>query len=681
MVRLARQRRLLAIIGVLCGAVCFATLQSAEQQAPTWPSRPIDPQNVRDQENMTWEDYTPIPGATWNDPDRQASVRTIKLAIVCADFPDQPFVMTLPSHSDLYGNPQVDPVAREQVPRFYLDFWTKPQAVNHGHTVHEYWMEQSRGRIGVSARVFGPYRMPGRSFQYGLGGGMNGQPAQSMPAGYEPNPNQTRDLDALWTADAGADIRSQFDLVVRLYAGYDESAVWQEFGEMKFQTKDDIPAEWGNPDPAKPRWVKTRYIDWTSWNAARWLWSNSSIITGEGSGAIRHEVSHAAFKIGDNYNNPYVQPYRRAASGPWDLMDRGSFNGPGGPHERYLIPKTEGDAMSAGLMLRQRINFGFVTPEQVLIVPRSALAQSGLIVADVTARESDPLPSTFAGIVVRLDGDAPQDRTPPDDPVANPLSSGTPNYDFYSLEVVQRMGYDSFTPDSGVLLAKNKDKASTTGGPNGFSVFNWVIDAHPEDVSKIDFKRPDGTPVMRTVADYRQLNDALFHAGSGSGSQFEWTDQANKLQFYVVDVHHDARGVLSYTLAVRSLEGAGPRARGVKLTSPASGTQKAGTASAVSFTLANTGAHASPPSGQPPASGSIDAFTEADVYRLAVRTTGTGWSAALSNALATAKAGSSVPVQVLVHRDVRSAPSAKVTLIATSESDPGKTAQVTIRLK
>ena len=30
-------------------------------------------------------------------------------------------------------------------------------------------------------------------------------------------------------------------------------------------------------------------------------------------------------------------------------------------------------------------------------------------------------------------------------------------FQFYTLEVVQRIGYDSFCPDNGVLLAKNKD--------------------------------------------------------------------------------------------------------------------------------------------------------------------------------------------------------------------------------
>ena len=54
-------------------------------------------------------------------------------------------------------------------PRFYADFWGKPGPLNHGHTIHEYWMEQSRGRVGIpTIDAYGPYRMPRRLFQYGL---------------------------------------------------------------------------------------------------------------------------------------------------------------------------------------------------------------------------------------------------------------------------------------------------------------------------------------------------------------------------------------------------------------------------------------------------------------------------------------------------------------------------------
>src|SRR6185295_7210110 len=131
------------------------------------------------------------------------------------------------------------------------------------------------------------------------------------------------------------------------------------------------------------------------------------------------------------------------------------------------------------------------------------------------------------------------------------------------------------------------------------------------------FVRPGGERVMRTVADYRQLNDALFHAGTNSGSQFEWRDDANRLQFYVIDRRADASGVLSYVVGVRSLDGAGPQARGVKLDSPRGmgiGPDVAHPMQAFEITVTNTGAApAAAPAGH--TRGPVGAFAS-DIYRV-----------------------------------------------------------------
>ena len=74
------------------------------------PLPPIDPQRVQDQQDMTWADYRPIPGVNWADPSLVAP-RKLRVALVAVDFPDQPFVITLPKQSDLFGNPQIDPIA------------------------------------------------------------------------------------------------------------------------------------------------------------------------------------------------------------------------------------------------------------------------------------------------------------------------------------------------------------------------------------------------------------------------------------------------------------------------------------------------------------------------------------------------------------------------------------------
>lgn len=66
-----------------------------------------------------------------------------------------------------------------------------------------------------------------------------------------------------------------------------------------------------------------------------------------------------------------------------------------------------------------------------------------------------------------------------------------------------------------------------------------------------------------TKGDYRQLADALFHAGTGPGVVSRFVDEPNRLHFYVLENQRDADGVLSYRVAVRSLDGSGPAARGV----------------------------------------------------------------------------------------------------------------------
>ncbi len=634
---------------------------------------PLDPQQVQDQQDMTWADYHPIPGEDWADPSRQAE-RKLRVALIAVDFADQPFVITLPTKSDLFGNPQIAPVHRDDVPRFYAEFFGTPGPLNHGHTINGYWMEQSRGRVGIpKIDTFGPYRMPKRLFQYGLNEWGQGD---GCPGGFTCDGRLEPDADALWAADAGPDITKQYDIVLRIYAGYDETSVWQEFGEMKFQTKDDIPPEWGNVDPTKPRWVVSRYVPWTSWKAGQMLWGLSSVRQGENSGTITHEIAHHAFRTGDNNNNPYVQPYRRAGSGPWDIMDRGSFNGPGGPHRRWVVPANEGAAMPAGLMLRNRLRFGFVDPTAVVRLSRDGLAASGMAVATIAARAVAPGPGRVAGIIVDLDGAAPQDHTLPCDAKADPLCAGDPVFNFYSVEVIQRIGYDSFTPDNGVLLAKNKNGE---GNSCGYNCFTWVIDARPEDMKAVDFTRPDGTPVLRTIADYRQLNDALFHAGLDSNSQFEWEDAPNRLHFYVVDVQKDARGVLSYTVGVRSLDKAPSRARGVALIAPSRGEAGGGQVARCAFTLKNTGSAATvEPTLHPQAASS---FFRHDIFRLAASVEGKGWTAHLRNALSAVAAGEAATVEVSLTRGSDAAPSATVTLTATSESDPSKsaTAACTIR--
>ncbi|MCM4081000.1 M6 family metalloprotease domain-containing protein [Paractinoplanes hotanensis] len=514
--------------------------------------QPIDPQRYELPDTMTWSDYRPVPGTDWANPAVRGSERNFNGALVLVDYPNQPFVVTQPANSTIYGNPSgVQNLARADVPQFYRDFLNRPGGLNRGHTIHEYWMEDSNGRFGIELSAFGVYQMPNESHEYGVEAQM--QRGQGCPAGDTCGRNLRTDARAAWIAAVGEDEAARYDFVFFLSAGQDESATWQEFGPMKFTTREDVSEDFGPPDDALPNWNATRYVDWTSWQASANIWPNAtqgSSLQAESSGmsTYAHEFSHI-LGVGDNYNNPYGIPARRDYSGPWEMLSRGTFNGPGGPHSRWLIPGTAGSSMGAQHMLRNKMKLGIVSSDAVLRLSREALAASGVVVTRVTARAVD---QGLAGINVTLDGG---DRSPACDAATDPFCDGG-GYGNYTLEVVDRMGFDSFTPDSGVLLAKTKDADAAP--------FIWTVDANPQDIDKVDFVLPDGTPQKMTIGDYRQLSDALFHAGTGSGSRFEYVDTPNRLHFYVLDRQRNNKGVLSYDVAVRSLDGAGPSARGVK---------------------------------------------------------------------------------------------------------------------
>src|ERR1700754_4337646 len=156
--------------GLCLGAVLAAAalaVPAGGGAADVFPP-PIDKQVVQDQDDMTWADYKPVPGTNWADPSIVPTGRSLKIAVVAVDFSDQPFVITKPKFSDPFGNPQVDPIAREDVAKYYANFFGTPNGYNNGHTVREYWMEQTGGRIGMTFTPYGPYRMPRPLYEYGL---------------------------------------------------------------------------------------------------------------------------------------------------------------------------------------------------------------------------------------------------------------------------------------------------------------------------------------------------------------------------------------------------------------------------------------------------------------------------------------------------------------------------------
>ena len=244
-----------------------------------------------------------------------------------------------------------------------------------------------------------------------------------------------------------------------------------------------------------------------------------SSIQAESSGmsTYAHEFSHI-LGIGDNYNNPYSVPARRAYSGPvGDARPRRSTARR--PAQPVAYPADWGASMGFEPERANRMEPGSSTRTTSLRLDRNELDDSGLVVARVTARWPTQGPagptgfstSSFSLAYPRV----PYARRPvarvhpntdPFCPGPTVNSSGVIQhrlYNNYTAEVVDRLGADLFTPVTGVPLLE--DEETRTASPFEKST-SWT--PIPEDMNKVDFVWPDGTPSMVTTDRRAALNDA-----------------------------------------------------------------------------------------------------------------------------------------------------------------------------
>jgi hypothetical protein len=163
------------------------------------------------------------------------------------------------------------------------------------------------------------------------------------------------------------------------------------------------------------------------------------------------------------------------------------------------------------------------------------------------------------------------------------------------------------------------------------------------------------------MGDYRQLLDALFHAGTNSGSEFEYVDSVNRLHFYVIERQRNS-GVLSYTVGVRSLDSTGGGAVPKAELGPGSPVGRNATGLGVSclFPLKNTGS-------APVAAGQ---YFGNDVYRLNATTSSAGWRVGTPNALAAVPYGGETTVRIAAAASSGAADQGVVELTVVSETNP-----------
>jgi M6 family metalloprotease-like protein len=288
-----------ATVMLLIAAALTPQTARAQDDADPAPYGPVDPQNWVDQEDLTWDAYTPIRPEAWNvDTTSTGSQNQYRTAIVLMDFPDQPFLIAQAAGSHPFGNPQPgwQPVPAGQVNQWYDDYYSIPSEYNGGQTLHGYWMETSHGRIGVTVDTYGQYTMPGKSFEYGIASDFQSPVNNWCPQGHTCNRNIRTDGNAPFRAEVIANggtcpgtttSNCGYNNLFYVTAGHDETSTWQEFGEMLFTNQADVPASLGPPGATEgpvlnnngvvmTNWASTRYVPWTSWRSSANHWPNAS---------------------------------------------------------------------------------------------------------------------------------------------------------------------------------------------------------------------------------------------------------------------------------------------------------------------------------------------------------------------------------------------------------------------
>lgn len=658
---------LLSLLLIFSSTISFAETQNTSDQGTPgltdFPD-PIDDESWVLPREMTWDDYRPIPGIDWNNSDLIDPELEIKGAIILVDFPDQKFILSQPEGSDPAGNPVgVGEIPRDDLPQWWEDYLNTPQEINNYSTIDGYWKENSFGKWSVDLTSFGVYEMDHYYWQYGMN--EFGQ-QENIPEGYDTYSIMDHAIEAAQEElDASGE---EYDFTFIVHAGYGESDIWQQFGEMMFDRPEDIPDEFGPPaylkeqHPELENWANTRYVPWTSWWAAAAPWPRANIrdgisVQGESSGmaVFAHEFGHI-MNLYDNYNNPYADPVSRTYSGPWELMSRGSFNGPGGNHTRWTIPSYEGASSPSHHMLRNKIKQGYLTDDQYINVDRDELEHTGPVFADILTR-SIPSGEEFGregiyGLNIEMVDYTPRNYL--EDDYRADMQRGERWYDNYTIEVVDRIGHDSFQTDAGVLLAKTKNSEAS---PN-----IWVIDAHPEDIEEVDFVRPDGTEQLMSLGDYQQLSNSLFKAGTAEGVVNEYVDIYNRLHFYILDKITAEDGALSYRVAVRHLDGSGPYERGISVEKSTVKHAAPGKIAEYNFSVTNTG-------------------EETDIFRLDIATEADLETKLLNN-FVEVDAGETVdvPVYVELPDPGKQLKPSELTFTASSETDEDQVDTASVRV-
>ncbi len=236
---------------------------------------------------------------------------------------------------------------------------------------------------------------------------------------------------------------------MRIYAGYDETSVWQEFGEMKFQTPQDVPDEWGPPDPdlpnavaagtpASPRGRPDRNCGATPVSGKGRAREPSHTRSPIPSVSVTTTTIHTSSPTTGRAPAPSTCSTAAPSTGRADRTTAGRSGNPG----RLDARRPDRADQDQARLPRRR-------PTADAVAAGTRRPRSGRVRRPRPVGEGEEEPT--AGCRDRLG----YGQAPACDVNTDPFCF-RPRLHRLHIETVQRIGADSFTPDHGVMLTKNK---------------------------------------------------------------------------------------------------------------------------------------------------------------------------------------------------------------------------------
>jgi hypothetical protein len=150
--------------------------------------------------------------------------------------------------------------------QWWVDFLNKPQAINKGLTISEFWSENSYGQWKVDLRPYGPFTIPYFEFEtMGYDIGSRFQTYNDVPPSFRRGTASGNyfSFDSIaqqMAVDEHVPF-GDFDFFFLIHAGNAESGVWQEFGQLQFASRKDIPIKAGaSPVPPRARTAVCRCL-------------------------------------------------------------------------------------------------------------------------------------------------------------------------------------------------------------------------------------------------------------------------------------------------------------------------------------------------------------------------------------------------------------------------------------